>query len=536
MRLEAFSKHGLTADEIASVVGVARTTVIRNRRAQDYLLGKFSNPRGGAPVTLYNPDVLVVWGRSADEIAETIRAKNRKPRNDVSKPRTGESAEEAQAREMEIVSEVRRRYLEGDDVNGIQRITTDVCVEIFRRETNPGFDGKIGKWSDPLKMSKYYYKQRIMRKPPRARRTSKPTPHDKYIGYAHYWQPNNDDKIPWKDQWKAIHRKKLLQPELPRDERDMLRMLFEAGLIDKGRGAGYLWVYDGVDAHHWVRKDGAEGSTLSNFKQPKTAQIICGLTGYPLHIEPIESEDSESLCRVFANCAIRHGVPRWGIILDNSGAARSPAVRGFLRKFYSDQAVRDFETSPALAWLRKLFKGQKYRPLYYNLANIPTFPRKALIERSFRMLHIYSSEQQPQSFQRNMYDKVNHDLSTTPYKAMLQAPGETEMRAGRKENRPRLGAYGIRRFNARHDRDGYTCDPVRAGVCCCISNRCIRRLDETDWNKRGAGFSGRNEGAYAKRVKSARPQEQNDPGACEKMGRLLVGCYGNGHEAAKRSR
>jgi len=335
---------GYTIDDLAAITGRAKSTIVRKRGLDQFLLGIAPNPAGRGPyLKIFRKDAVHLWlPNYKQQQIEEIRMP-RKKRNDrgFSRKLPGEI-------EVRLIANTFQKYMSQAQVANIRESALQATLEYCT------INGAVDNFNTPHELAEFVYQKRIMRK-------------DQYfVGYAHRGN--------WKLRHKRRYQKKQFNNLMPTNRWDYIALFTDAGLLRKGMGAAKMWVIDGSQFDAWVDINGKK--TLFSY-----LQIFDGITGYPLLVQPIESESINAVSMAFAKCYEMFGVPEYGIVLDNSKTFRSAHIRSFLHNLFSDEALAGLNQRGS--WFRKIFPGQE-APLIYNLPNIPKFPLKAAIERSFR--------------------------------------------------------------------------------------------------------------------------------------------------------
>ena len=341
---------GYTVDDLVNITGRAKSTVRQKRGLSNFLLGEAPNPSGrGANIKIFKKDAIHLWLPRQQN--ETIMQSNTKP-NRKNRSDRGSGRKLEIETEVKIITSTFGKYMSQAQSKNIRESCLNATLEYAE------INGEIPNFPNPYVLAEYLYQKRIMRK-------------DKYfVGFAH--------KGNWKLRHKKRWQKKSFNNLMPYNRWDYIALFTDAGLLGKGYGAAKLWVIDGTQFDAWVKVkvDGEDESQLISY-----LQIMDGLTGYPLLVQPIKSESIEAVAKAIAKCYEIYGVPEYGIVLDNSKTFRSAHIKSFIHNFFTDSAIAEFNKKGS--WFRKIFPGQE-APTIFNLPNIPRFPLKSCVERSFK--------------------------------------------------------------------------------------------------------------------------------------------------------
>jgi hypothetical protein len=334
----------LSLDDIARATGKTRTTVMRKAGIESFFAKVAPNPSGkGSPVKLFYSSALALWGVGSQEIQEVARKAVRKKRTDTARRLSVEL-------EKELKELIFSFYMGQSRAEGNMKLSCEHACEFYCQR-----NGIPERFSSSYELSRYMYKDRIMRWD------------SFYKGYFH-----SED---WKTKHDSVYQAPRLNARIAGNRWDIISCLESADLIGKGYGAGDFWVLDATNLDAWVNIPGNDRPKLGKYMS-----VIDGVTGYPLYCGFIEHENVFTLNWILAQTAQVWGVPKYGVVLDNLTTNRSPGVQNFIRRLYADSHRLE---SRNWKWFKKAFGGNEF-PLIYNLPNIPRFPMKAEIERSFK--------------------------------------------------------------------------------------------------------------------------------------------------------
>ncbi len=341
----------ITIDQIAVVCDISRRAVTKKKGTQAFF-GGYIIKANGQRIKGYTSNVTLQWIDSPEKAKVALEKLRRKPRNDKGKTRKI-SAEI----EKEFADKIFEEYMNQARADNMLSCCRDAAYKMLLKY------GNIGKYIEEEALAQYFYKQRLKRKT------------GTYVGIAH------------RDKWEMLHKSKYnmkaMNNYLPKNSYNYFAMLMNAELIGKGFGSSDLWVIDGTQLDAWiaVEKLQANGSYKRVHVLVNYIKIMDGVTGYPLIIMPIESESITSTLRALAACYEKYGVPRMGVVMDNGRAFKSATVQGFIRSFYSDDELERFKTDSRF---QQIFGNISHAPCWFNIPNIPQYPFKSKIERSFR--------------------------------------------------------------------------------------------------------------------------------------------------------
>ena len=242
-----------------------------------------------------------------------------------------------------------------------------------------------------------------------------------YVYKRHLTLTNYYNEAPFK-LWRKMHREKW-KVNLANSKNPMLDWryfeLFESeGWAGEGKGANLIWVIDGTQYDSWVEVWDDEKQKLVK-KLVSFLLIMDGLTGMPLWARPmVKGESVEAAAAIVMECALLHGVPKYGFVLDNGSAFKSPRFQAFLKKLCPIENL----TGKEINALKTIFGGNE-APIYYPLARIPRFPFKAMIERLFGSINRFPAIYSPLSYQGGTDNlRIQIELGSTPTKSINAAP------------------------------------------------------------------------------------------------------------------
>lgn len=328
-------QNEMTAATIAEIIGITERRVRARVGIEAYLIGHRAT--GGRMAKVYRADVMTLFGRSIEQPEEAAeREFERRKRSDEGLPRNC-SAGQWDA----IIKVVRALYLQNAQAN------LKLACEVGQRVAA----SKGLAW--PIGHVQVY--RRLMRKD---------------TGRDHQYLSEF-----FAQDWEAMRRSLLRKADLaksitPTVRYQMQSMMESMGVAGPGFGAGRLWVLDARKGDSWT----SSGMAYAIY-------IMCGLTGFPLWIEPIpsESETKADVARALLRCCWAWRMrPTVGIALDNGRAMSSKPIVGLMEHLLPRTAWDIAEKFPDL-----FHDGE---PIIRNLPNIPRAPWKASIERSFKRL------------------------------------------------------------------------------------------------------------------------------------------------------
>jgi len=392
----------ITTVEIAERVNISRRSVLRKHGIDAYYIKEERIPNHtGRPIKYYDTKVLGLWNQDCEIIIPKPQ-KLRKERDDYGLPRDPHSwnREERMNLLNIIVSHTKELWLSQARENNVFQCCLDACTEY----TN--INGIIEDFHAPGKLKKerkmarnyiydiavYFYQKFIVR--------------NDSIHKGFFFKDN------WLTEHRKIYNKRGTNDRMPKNRWDYLSLFHDYNLIEKGVGAGDLWVIDGSDLDSWVLVDGKPTKV-------KYIKVMCGITRFPLLVKPVTGESIEEIIKVIAQTYLLYGVPKYGIVLDNSRTFRSTAIQYLLRCLYSLEELNEFGTAE---WRRAIFEHEKTAPIYYNIPNRPQYKFKGMLERSFKSDDKFSSSFNPLAYTGGGWGKgVSLDLSTMPTTPMKHA-------------------------------------------------------------------------------------------------------------------
>lgn len=389
------SDNLLTLTEIAEIVGVNKATVARRSRINDFFAG-YANSGRGRSMKLYKPNALKLWGLNDYQVEKAREQKIRKRRNDQ-----GRARKLSPEIERALVQDIKNRYLQQANKKNEKRACYLVCREYWD-------SGQIDKerfHDDYEKFAWYIYNNRLKR-------------------VDNYWKGYS-----LVQKWDRLHEHEFNMPASNNRQItlrwNLIELFYSAGLIGRGFGAADLWIVDATELDTFTDRDKKADYDIG--KPLYYLTIQCGFTGYPLYVQPLrqKSETIKEVNEAFARAYLRWGVPRYGIVLDNSRTFRSPMVKNFLKSFYTKGELQNFKKIfPEFYENLRSVKKHKDYPLIYNLPNIPRFPMKASVERYFK-LHKdeFAATEFPETFKGgNRREVTRRTVSNTPMLAIRSAP------------------------------------------------------------------------------------------------------------------
>lgn len=387
----------LTCEEISLKLGISARAV-RKRNLAKYIVSTASF--GGRPKIFYSDDVLQEFNIFPEnqqiQIAPTqqfiqnsskikvpeYQMNEKQQRKRAKNTSAGKSRVIAPELESKIKTLTLTYYLQQARKKNIRYCVELACKDLWSlisKETEKDLESFA--W--------YFYNKRVKNKS------------SQYVGYAHTES--------WYTLWEQKHDVNKYNTSLPTNRWHYLELFKDAGLIAKGFGAGSLWVCDGTQFNAWI-DDNGKAKTMSYLC------IIDVLTGMPLYEDFMQN--GESICdvsRILWECAQIHGKPKFGIILDNGSAFRSPAVKNLIRSWYHKYELEDFKNNN----FRKTLFGGQTEPYIFPLAKIPRYPFKAYIERNFDKQDLFVAEEMALSYIGTRDSrKTSNELGSTPNKGV----------------------------------------------------------------------------------------------------------------------
>jgi len=382
----------ITSEAIANSVGITVRAVRKKLKRLNGSSGIdvkiVANPQGiGPPVKLYEiRQALALWGRSPDDVEVQKRFIVRKKTPGIN---PGPKIKISTEIEKALVGRTKDLYLNQSIKTNVQPSCYKACYEYW--EINGGLAG----FEDIHLLTKYLYQKRIMRD-------------DKmYRGYFH------------SEKWLRLHEKRYNAPksnnDMPTNRWDYISLFKDIGLIGEGFGAGEFWVIDGTQYDAWVTMPGSTKPQLISYML-----VIDGVTGYPMYIKPITGESIAEVGALLIDCINIYGIPRYGVMLDNSRTFRSNAIKNLIEAFYLPEELEGFYGG--WDWHNRIFPGQPH-PIKYPLAKIPRHSFKAGIEQSFNRLNQQAALQIPGAYQGSRESRVTkYELGSVPTYQLQHAP------------------------------------------------------------------------------------------------------------------
>lgn len=388
----------LTCEEISLKAGITPQAV-RKRNLSKYIVSTASF--GGRPKIFYSDEVLqefniisqnqntiqistsrqFIQTNSSIEVPQ-YQMNEKQLRKRAKNSSSGKSRVIPPELESKIKTLALTYYLQQARKENIKYCVELACKDLW---------GLISKESEKSlnEFAWYFYNKRVKNKS------------DKYVGYAH--------KENWYTLWEQKHDVNKFNTSLPTNRWHYLELFRDAGIIGAGFGAGSLWVCDGTQFNAWIDENG----------KAKTMSYLCVidvLTGMPLYEDFLQNgETIVDVSEILWNCAQIHGKPKYGIILDNGSAFRSPAVKNLIRSWYHKYELEDFKKN---SFRKTLFGGQT-EPYIYPLAKIPRYPFKAFIERNFDKQDLFMAEEMALSYIGTRDSrKTSNELGSTPNKGV----------------------------------------------------------------------------------------------------------------------
>lgn len=328
--------NGYTADDIARLVSISERSVRRRSGIEQYILGTLSTGRG-RPVTVYTREVLALWGRLPDDLQTTDR--KRSQRSDWGCPRTC-SPEQWAA----VILAVRGFYMGNAQAN--LRLA---CEQAERQAAAAGVE-------IPVSAAQIYKRLTCRNVAPDG------------LPISEYYRDN------WEMIRRSGLRKKDMSLQTVTARYDWLRVFETIGWAGAGYGALRGWSIDVRKNDVWTRDESGHGEFGA------AIYVRCALTGFPLWVEPVETETSEALIRAYLKCMFAwKRSPDLFIAIDNGRSMIAERTLGVLKSTLPAEAFKRAEQFPELF-------GSSGSPILRNLPNIPRSPFKAALERSFKLI------------------------------------------------------------------------------------------------------------------------------------------------------
>lgn len=375
----------LTISDIVNVTGMSRRSIDK-RPIKKFVVAKIIF--NGRPTNRYSEDVLKLFNININTSASHTSDNLKKTRSDCAIPRkpTGLTLDQRIDLDKKVTDLAKIKYLSQSDKFNIRGAVELACKIIVEKDNlAKGFDSVED-------MIDYYYYKRLMRK-------------DKYYVGAVYLEN-------WRLLWESNFNLHKLNDLMPKKVWDYYSLMELEGLVGEGFGAGSMWVMDATQLDLWVSYKGK--------KELKSFFCILDLvTGFPLLVNPIESESVESVIQTIILCVEKYGVPRLGFILDNSRAFRSRQVQNFINLLYSQQDLEEYQS---IEFIKRVFPKQSI--IKYSQAKLPAFFGKAKLERAFREFNLRFTSQESRALTRKSgteKNSINLELGTVPVQSLKLA-------------------------------------------------------------------------------------------------------------------
>jgi hypothetical protein len=329
--------NGYTSGDIAQLLHITERSVRKRQGIEQYILGTMSVGRG-RPVTVYSSGVLDLWGRLPDDLQTTTERK-RSQRSDWGTPRNCTPEQWAG-----VILAVREFYMGNAQAN--LRLA---CEQAERQAAAAGV-------RLPISAPQIYKRLTCRNTAP--------------------------DGLPisefYRDNWEMIRRSGLRKKDISLQTvtaRYDWHSVFESlGWAGAGYGALRGWSIDVRKNDVWTRDADGRGEFGA------AIYIRCVLTGYPLWVEPVETETSEALIRAYLKCMFAwQRSPDLFVAIDNGRAMIAERTLGVIASTLPAEAFKRAANIPELF-------GAGASPILRNLPNIPRAPFKAALERSFKII------------------------------------------------------------------------------------------------------------------------------------------------------
>lgn len=344
-------ENAMTAADIAALLGITPQAVKTKHGINAFYIGEAS--RGGRPCKIYRPEAVTLWKRQALQVSAAMQLaeRSRQQRADWGLPRNC-TAEQWAA----LVASVRGFYIASAQAN-----LKLACEQAQRQDAAAGFC-----W--PLSAQQVY------------RRLSRKDLAPDGLRISECLRDN------WEDIRRSALKKKDIALEIATSRYCWPEIFESAGWAGKGFGALRVWCIDVRGADTWA--------TAPNGKAilPLAIYIRCGLTQYPLWVEPIEGETSTAIIRAVLKCMIAwRRSPDMAYVIDNGKAMIAERTLEVLKHTLPYEAFERAREYPEVF-------GASGSPILRNIPNIPRSPFKAALERSFKLI-------------KDEYDATRHSLS-----------------------------------------------------------------------------------------------------------------------------
>ena len=334
------SLNGLTAEQVAQLIGVTPRAVTKKRGINQFVIGQATGGVGRS-ARLYHQNCLSLWPHY--QAPEVDKQKSRRGRSDCGVPR------KCTAEQWNVIVE----RVKGLFLSNAQKNLKLACEEAERQLSREGID-------IPLNIYK---------------RLSRSDTNHKGQYISEFRSQN----------WNTVHdskwRKKDMAIAMPTLRYDYLSIFESAKWAGEGYGALRAWAIDVRKNDVWVKNDGGFNHDREHI-MPSAIYIRDVLTGYPLWMEPIgsTSESQEDLIRAYISCGLAWGrFPDIAVGIDNGKAMIADRTKGVIAASLPDTAWSRAEEYPEIF-------GHSGSPITQNLPNTPQSIFKAALERSFKQI------------------------------------------------------------------------------------------------------------------------------------------------------
>lgn len=326
---------GITAGDIARRLNLSERSIRKRNGIDQFIIGQFATGRG-RPVTLFSREALSLWGVESVTAEPRVRSE----RSDWGVPRCC-TPEQWEA----ICLSVRELYMANAQAN-----LKLACEQAVRRAGMSGVEL-------PVTAAQIY-----------KRLTCKNTAPDGLAMSPFY-----------RDNWEVIRRsglrKKDIALEIATHRYNWLDIFENLGWAGAGFGAMRGWSIDVRKNDVWTTPN--DRSSQAEFGS--AMYIRCVLTGYPLWVEPVQTETSDALIRGYLKCMLAwRKCPDLFVAIDNGKAMISERTLQVIKTTLPPEAFA------MAAQIPEMF--QEGSPIIRNLPNIPRSKFKAALERSFKLI------------------------------------------------------------------------------------------------------------------------------------------------------
>ncbi|HVZ40918.1 MAG TPA: hypothetical protein VHI13_16680 [Candidatus Kapabacteria bacterium] len=343
---------------------LSERAIHKRKGIERFVLDLISTSVGGRPAKLYSVEAVKLWlGSQSVETTESAPAKpKRSRRSDCSQPRKCTPEEW-----LTIVTRVKGIYLSNAQAN--LRLA---CEEAVWQLTDEGMVIKLNVYR------RLFNKNR-----------------DKHTGlYLSEF---------WRDNWRALHTERWYKLRHRHNQHtnslDRFAFFENAGWAGgptddrPGFGAGRVWVIDGRSSDAWART--SDSRDPRSMKLPNALYIRCGLTGYPLWIEPIENESADAVKTALLKCMMYwRRTPDIAVATDGGIAMTAEDTTALLSLLLPDEAWDRAIAFP------DFFGHKRPSPVMLNAPYMPNSMFKGMLERGNKEIKDeHDATRHPSSYQ-----------------------------------------------------------------------------------------------------------------------------------------